>query len=68
MTLAELGFLQAMLYNVFDEDDEKRRKLAALLRLFVNLLRSGHLITTDIVRVPSCQLRNLHNSSLPPLF
>jgi len=50
--LAELGFLQAMLYNVFDEDDEKRRKLAALLRLFVNLLRSGHLITTDIVGAP----------------
>ncbi|CUS10937.1 unnamed protein product [Tuber aestivum] len=46
---ARLDAFEAMLYNVFDEDDEKRRKLAALLRLFVNLLRSGHLITTDIV-------------------
>ncbi|KAG0126533.1 putative ubiquitin carboxyl-terminal hydrolase [Tuber indicum] len=46
---ARLDAFEAMLYNVFDEDDEKRRKLAALLRLFVNLLRSGHLVTTDII-------------------
>lgn len=38
-----------MLYNVFDEEDEKRRKLGALIRLFVNLLRTGKLVTTDIV-------------------
>ncbi|PWW78154.1 cysteine proteinase [Tuber magnatum] len=46
---ARLDAFEAVLYNVFDEDDKKRRKLAALLRLFVNLLRSGHLITTDII-------------------
>ena len=36
-----------MLYNVFDDD--KRKKLSSLLRLFVNMLRSGKLITADIV-------------------
>lgn len=46
----QIPLLQAMLYNIFDEGDEKRKKLAALIRLFVNLLRSGKLVTTDIVR------------------
>ncbi|KAL7271839.1 hypothetical protein RUND412_005379 [Rhizina undulata] len=46
---ARLDAFEAILYNVFDEEDKKRRKLAALIRLFVNLLRSGKLITTDII-------------------
>ncbi|KAF3935490.1 hypothetical protein ABW19_dt0200263 [Dactylella cylindrospora] len=37
-----------MLYNVFDDD--KRKKLSSLLRLFVNMLRSGKLITTDLIQ------------------
>ena len=32
-----------------DFDDEPRKRLALLLRLWVNLLRTGKLITTDIV-------------------
>ena len=32
-----------------DFDDESRRKLATVLRLWVNLLRSGELIHTDTV-------------------
>lgn len=41
-----LGSFEAMLYNTFD--DTARIKLAALLRLWVNMLRSGKLVTTDI--------------------
>ena len=44
---ARLDSFEAMLYKTFD--DEPRRKLAILLRLWVNSLRSGELITTDIV-------------------
>ncbi|KAK6541572.1 hypothetical protein TWF694_007375 [Orbilia ellipsospora] len=45
---AHLDSFEAMLYNVFDDD--KRKKLSSLLRLFVNMLRSGKLITTDIIQ------------------
>lgn len=45
---ARLDSFEAMLYNSFD--DVPRKKLAGLLRLWVNMLRSGKLITTDIVR------------------
>ena len=38
---------ECMLKN--DLPDEPQRKLAALLRLWVNMLRSGKLIHTDIV-------------------
>ena len=38
-----------MLYNTFN--DVPRNKLAFLLRLWVNLLRSGRLITTDITKI-----------------
>lgn len=48
---ARLDSFEAILYNSFN--DEPRRKLAIILRLWVNMLRSGKLITTDIVRVPS---------------
>lgn len=45
---ARLDGFEAMLYESFE--DPKRRKLAGLLRLWVNLLRSGRLITTDITK------------------
>jgi hypothetical protein len=46
---SRLDSFEAMLYNSFD--DLPRNKLAFLLRLWVNLLRSGRLITTDITKV-----------------
>ena len=45
---ARLGSFEAMLYNNFEEVDKKR--MATLLRLWVNTLRLGKLITPDIVR------------------
>lgn len=50
---ARLDSFEAMLYNSFD--DLPRKKLAGLLRLWVNMLRSGRLITRDIVRLKSFQ-------------
>ena len=46
---SRLDSFEAMLYNTFDDD--VRSRLALLLRLWVNLLRSGKLITTDITRL-----------------
>ena len=46
---ARLGSFEAMLYNNFE--DSPRKRLATLLRLWVNTLRAGKLITTDIVCV-----------------
>lgn len=46
---SRLDSFEAMLYNTFDDD--LRSKLALLLRLWVNLLRSGKLITTDITKL-----------------
>lgn len=46
---SRLDSFEAMLYNSFDE--VSRNKLAFILRLWVNLLRSGRLITTDITKV-----------------
>ncbi|KAI9729969.1 MAG: hypothetical protein M1834_006167 [Cirrosporium novae-zelandiae] len=43
---ARLGNFEAILYNTFD--DEPRKRLSTFLRLWVNMLRSGKLITTDI--------------------
>lgn len=40
---------EAMIYHTFE--DEARRKLVTILRLWVNMLRSGRLITIDIVRI-----------------
>lgn len=45
---ARLGSFEPILYTTFD--DEPRRRLATLIRLWVNMLRSGKLIQTDIVR------------------
>lgn len=44
---AKLTAFECMLKN--DSADENQRKLAALLRLWVNMLRSGKLIHTDMV-------------------
>ncbi|KIW16744.1 hypothetical protein PV08_03933 [Exophiala spinifera] len=46
---SRLDSFEAMLYNSFD--DLPRNKLGFLLRVWVNLLRNGKLITTDITKV-----------------
>lgn len=48
---ATIDSYEAMLLQDFE--DEPRRRLALLLRLWVNLFRSGRLITTDIVWLSS---------------
>ncbi|PZC93293.1 Ubiquitin carboxyl-terminal hydrolase [Pyrenophora tritici-repentis] len=45
---AGLDSFEAMLYDNFE--DEPRKKLAAVLRLWVNLLRSGELIKVDLTK------------------
>lgn len=49
---AVLPSFEAMLYKNFE--DAPRERLATLLRLWVNLLRAGKLITTGIVRYNIC--------------
>lgn len=49
---ARLDFFEAILYRPFTDNNDPRRKLVILLRLWVNMLRSGRLITTDIVCNP----------------
>lgn len=44
---ARLDSFEAMLYGEFS--DEPRKKLAGVLRLWVNLLRTGRLIKVDLV-------------------
>ena len=46
---SRLDTFEAMLYNSFDETS--RDRLAFLLRVWVNLLRMGKLVTTDITRL-----------------
>lgn len=45
---ARLDSFEAMLYDIFE--DAKRKRLAGLIRLWVNMLRTGRLITTDITK------------------
>ncbi|KAJ5653225.1 hypothetical protein N7490_000228 [Penicillium lividum] len=45
---ARLDCFEAILYKSFN--DEPRRKLVILLRFWVNMLRSGRLITTDVTK------------------
>lgn len=45
---ARLDSFEALLYNNYE--DGKRKRLAGMLRLWVNMLRSGKLIPTDVVR------------------
>lgn len=44
---ARLGSFEPILYTTFD--DEPRRRLSTMIRLWVNLLRTGKLIQTDMV-------------------
>ena len=44
---ARLDSFEAMLFDNFS--DEPRKKLAGVLRLWVNLLRTGRLISVDLV-------------------
>lgn len=44
---ARPGSFEAMLYNDFE--DEPRKRLVVLLRIWVNMLRLGKLITVDLV-------------------
>lgn len=53
---ARLGSFEAMLYKNFE--DAPRKRLATLLRLWVNTLRAGKLITTDITKQVQLQLSN----------
>jgi hypothetical protein len=46
---SRLDSFEAMLYNTFD--DLSRNKLGFVLRVWVNLLRTGKLITTDFTKV-----------------
>lgn len=48
---AVLDSYEAMLHQSFD--DEPRKRLALMLRIWVNLFRTGRLITADIVRFSS---------------
>jgi hypothetical protein len=45
---ARLDSFEAMLYDNFD--DEPRKKLAAVLRLWVNFLRTGQLISVELTK------------------
>ncbi|KAK8246542.1 ubiquitin C-terminal hydrolase family protein [Phyllosticta capitalensis] len=45
---ARLDCFEAMLFDSFT--DEPRRRLATILRLWVNMLRAGKLVTTDITK------------------
>ncbi|KAL9000006.1 MAG: hypothetical protein Q9169_001251 [Polycauliona sp. 2 TL-2023] len=51
---ARSGCFEAMLYAKFD--DENIQRLATLLRLWINALRGGRLITTDITKHIQLQL------------
>lgn len=59
---ARLGSFEAILYKNFE--DEPRKRLAMWIRLWVNLLRRGKLITTDIVRPLPSALRVIYCSVL----
>lgn len=48
---ARIDSFEGMLYNTFE--DHHRKELAAKLRLWVNLLRTGRLIHTDLVGYPA---------------
>ncbi|KAL9046906.1 MAG: hypothetical protein Q9214_000388, partial [Letrouitia sp. 1 TL-2023] len=51
---ARQSCFEAMLYNNFN--NEKKEKLATLIRLWVNMLRVGKLITTDMTKQLQSQL------------
>lgn len=55
---ARLDCFEAMLFDTFA--DTPRRRLATILRLWVNLLRAGKLITVDIVGGGGAELSARH--------
>ncbi len=55
---ARLGSFEAILYKNFE--DEPRKGLAMMLRIWVNCLRVGKLITPDIVRSQLGPSKNLY--------
>lgn len=55
---ARIDSFEGMLYNSFE--DHQRKELGAKLRLWVNLLRTGRLIHTDLVGHPIYYTRSLH--------
>ena len=68
---ARSGSFEAMLYNNFE--DEPRKRLVILLRIWVNTLRLGKLITMDLVRsnwlrslLPPCRILILHLDKTDP--
>jgi hypothetical protein len=71
---SRLDSFEAILYNTFD--DVPRSRLALLLRLWVNLLRSGKLVTTDITKLIQASLAecgwtdaaNLHQQDASEAF
>jgi hypothetical protein len=70
---SRLGSFEPMLYSRFE--DEPRRRLSTLIRLWVNLLRTGKLIQTDVVGlesvflefrlIPNCRLNTCRRLSQP---
>ena len=58
---ARLESFEGILYNEFE--DEPRKRLSTLLRLWVNSLRAGRLITVDIVRLFSLRTPEHHLTS-----
>lgn len=54
---AKTDVFEAVLHQQYS--DQERKKLVDALRLWVNMLRSGKLITTDIVSDESCHVAGL---------
>jgi hypothetical protein len=54
---ARLGSFEPILYTTFD--DEPRRRLSTLIRVWVNMLRTGKLIQTDLVSQRRGGYRNI---------
>lgn len=63
---ARLDSFEAMLYDNFD--DEPRKKLAGVLRLWVNLLRTGQLIRVELVSFDGLTPRTSSPSRRPSTF
>lgn len=61
---ARLDSFEPILYKTFEQDD-KKENLAIMLRLYVNLLRSGKLITTDVTK---CLLDTVFNAGWKPTY
>ena len=60
---AKTDVFEAILFH--DPSDEPRKRLLAVLRLWVNMLRTGRLITTDIVRLSQLSLASAFTNCRP---